>query len=508
MEVPDLVRNAARRSPDRTCVVEGDRALSFADVDARASRTASALTRAGLRPGDRVALLAHNELEYLEIQAAVQRAGMTLVPLNTRLSVPELEFLVADSTPRLLIHGPDLAGAAGALGVERKWYLGGDGVGEPYDEVTAAEDASAGPGMLVAGAPATIIYTSGTTGRPKGAVISNGALWARLNVTAVELGVRPGDVFVQVLPMFHIAAHLCYGFSHHGATTVMVKAFDPASLIRTIEERRATHVMLVPTIINLLGQEPTLEAADLSALRLISYGASPIAPDVLRRAIAAFPRCEFMQLFGMTETFCASMLRAGDHDPDGHPEWLASAGTDAVSFETRVVDEQGGDVGPGVVGEILSRGPCLMDGYWNAPEATEEALAGGWMHTGDLGYRSEDGYLFVTDRLKDMIVSGGENVYPREVEDVIYGHPQVLEVAVVGIPDERWGEAVHAIVVPKEPGALGARELIEHCRPRLAGYKIPKSVELVEELPKNPTGKILKRLVRERYWEGAVRRVG
>jgi acyl-CoA synthetase (AMP-forming)/AMP-acid ligase II len=214
-------------------------------------------------------------------------------------------------------------------------------------------------------------------------------------------------------------------------------------------------------------------------------------------------RCGFLQFFGMTETFGVSLLRPDDHDPAGHPERLASAGTDALSARTRVVDPDGRDVPPGVVGEILSRGPAMMDGYWNDPPATEEALRDGWMHTGDLGYRSADGYLFVTDRLKDMIVSGGENVYPREVEDVLHEHPAVLEVAVIGVPDDRWGERVHAQVVPRPRITAEPGDITVFCRGRLAGYKVPKSVELVADLPKNATGKVLKHLLRDRYAAGA-----
>lgn len=505
MEAADIVRNAAKRFPHRPCVIEGDRALSFAEVDERAGRLVTALQSGGVRRGDRVALLAQNELEYLEIQVAAMRAGVILVPLNFRLAAPELAFIVGDCGPRLLIHGPGYAEAAAALEVPTTWHLGARGSGQSYDEMLESSPTTEPP-LLDCADAATILYTSGTTGRPKGAIISNGALWSRVTMFGLEIGMRPGDTFVQGLPMFHIAANTAYSFTYRGASIVMVKGFDARLMVRVLERLRATHVLLVPTMINLLCHEPTLPRARLDHLRMVLYGASPIPPDVLRRAIELL-RCDFLQFFGMTETAGCSLLRPADHDPVGHPERLSSAGTDALSFETRVVDEQDRDLPAGAVGEIICRGPSVMDGYWNAPAATSAALRGGWMHTGDLGYRCADGYLYVSDRLKDMIVSGGENVYPREVEDVLYSHPAVLEAAVIGIPHRRWGEAVHALVVLRAGAHAQTDELIAHCRGALAAYKIPKSVELVAALPKSATGKILKRQLREPYWHGPARRV-
>ena len=506
MEIPDLLVNAATRFPQRPAVLEGERRLTFGEVDDRAARLAQAFADHGLRFGDRVAILAENELEYLEIQVAAQRAGVVPVPLNFRLAVPELAYIIEDCRPALLIHGPGYAETAAALDVPNVWHLDHDGVGGAYDQALASAEPQARR-PLRHDAAACVLYTSGTTGRPKGAIISNGALWARVNLFGLEVGMQPGEVFVQALPMFHIAAHVTYAFTYRGATSVLLRSFEPAATLRLLEEHAASHVLLVPTMINLLTLDEAVERTDLRALQMVLYGASPISPEVLRRAMETL-RCEFLQFYGMTETAGSSLLRSADHDPDGHPERLASAGTDSVSFETRIVDADDQPVPPGEVGEILSRGPAVMDGYWNAPAATETALAGGWMHTGDLGYRSPDGYLYVTDRLKDMIVSGGENVYPREVEDALYEHDEVLEAAVIGVPSERWGEAVHALVVAKPGTSPQVEALLDHCRQRLAGYKVPKDVELVDELPKNATGKILKRVVRDRYWQSQDRQVG
>ena len=265
--------------------------------------------------------------------------------------------------------------------------------------------------------------------------------------------------------------------------------------MRALHDHLATHVLLVPTTINMIGNHPGIEAERFEHLQMVLYGASPIAPDVLRRAIDVFG-CAFLQFFGMTETAGCTMLRPADHDPEARPDLLASAGTDSISFETLVVDPDDVPCPPGAVGEIVTRGPALMDGYWGQPEATAQALRNGWMHTGDLGYRNEEGYLFVTDRLKDMIVTGGENVYPREVEDVLFAHPAIFEAAVIGLPDERWGERVHAVLVARPGHDMSEADVLAYCRGKLAGYKCPKTAELVSCLPKNVTGKVLKRELR------------
>jgi acyl-CoA synthetase (AMP-forming)/AMP-acid ligase II len=497
VQVPDLVRNPARRFPDRDAVREGTRARSFAELDRRADELAVALLAHGLQTGDRVGLLAQNELEYVEIQVAAQRAGVVLVPMNFRLAVPELEFIVNDSGARVLIHGPGYEEAAEKLGIDRAIHLGPDGLGEAYDDLVAAYSGARLDAPLEPERPACILYTSGTTGRPKGAVLSNLALYARCAAMAIDFRTTPGSVFVQTLPMFHISANTAYSFTYTGSTIVLVKEFSVPAVVGTVHRNEATHLLMVPATINLFVNEPGIDLERFEHLRLVIYGASSIAPEVLRRAIGVFG-CEFLQLFGMTETSACSILRQEDHDPVGRPDLLSSAGTDAVSFETKVVDASGHECAHGVVGEIVARGPALMSSYWGDADATSQAMQRGWMHTGDLGYRSAEGYLFVTDRLKDMIVTGGENVYPREVEDVLFSHPTVLEACVIGVPDDRWGERVHALVVGRPGAAATEDELIAFCRGVLAGYKCPKTVEFIDVLPKNATGKVLKRELRAR----------
>jgi acyl-CoA synthetase (AMP-forming)/AMP-acid ligase II len=474
VQIPDLVRNPARRFPDRTCVREGARALSFREVDARADRLAAGLQGRGVKPGDRVAILAFNELEYLEIQVGVQRAHAILVPLNYRLSVPELVHIMGKCGARVLIYGPGLAEAAQELDVAMLFRLGAEGRGEPYDDLL--DEADPGPPDqqgLDPAAPVNILYTSGTTGRPKGAVLTNLGFFARSAALALDIAAPPGSVFLQTLPMFHIEA-----------------------VVEMLHTHAVTHVLLVPATINVINHHPGIDEERFPHLEMVIYGASPIAPEVLRRALTVFG-CGFFQLYGMTETCACSILRPDAHDPELRAGLLASAGTDALTFETLVVDVEDRPCPVGTVGEIVTRGPAVMSGYWDDPEESAAALRGGWMHTGDLGYRSEDGYLYVTDRLKDMIITGGENVYPREIEDVLFAHEAVREAAVIGVPDEEWGERVHAIVVRQPGGTISEDDLIAYCRVHLARYKCPKSVEFAAALPKNATGKILKKELRD-----------
>lgn len=504
--ITDFLVNPAKRFPNRACQVEGDRVQTFRETHERASRLADALVGRGLKPDDRVGLLAMNEIEYTEIQVACARARLILVPLNFRLAVPELRYAVENSEPSILIHGPGLESQARELGVREVWHLGSPGHGDPYEELVATGSVPDVVEPLEPDQANSIIYTSGTTGRPKGAVMTNMSIWGRIASFHAETQPREEGVFLQCLPVFHMASHLGYSFTALGNTNVMIREFSPANVLDHIARHGVTDVLMVPTMINMLINHEGVEAADLSTLKRVLYGASSIAPDVLQRAMKVLG-CRFFQFFGMTETSGSTILRESDHDPIAHPEWLASAGSDAVGYDTRIVDDQDREVPADVVGEIVTRGPALMREYWRNPQATAEALRNGWMHTGDMGYRSTDGFVFITDRKKDMIVSGGENVYPREIEDVIYACPGVLEAAVIGVPDPRWGERVHAVLVARPGETLDVEALLTHLRSQLAGYKVPKSAEVVAELPKNATGKILKMVLREPYWEGVERRI-
>jgi acyl-CoA synthetase (AMP-forming)/AMP-acid ligase II len=497
MRYLDLVRGPAARFGAKTAVVCHDRRLSFAELHDRVGRLGTVLRGLGVEPGDRVALLAANELEYLEIQAACLRFGFALVPMNVRLTEHELRFILSDCAPVLLVAGRSEEKRAAALaadtGIPQVLGLGGPGGIPSYDAALGAAAPDAGTGPDDPGLPATILYTSGTTGSPKGAVIDRLGFTARVMINAVELGARPDDVHQASLPMFHIAAFLAYAYTAVGATVVMLPEFEPALALRTMERERVTSTVLVPTTIAMLLAGPAVDGADLSSLRLMIYGGSAIEPGPLRRAMERLG-CGFHQQYGMTETGGQTILRPSDHDP-GDTEVLASAGTEAVGLEVAVVDEDDVPVLQGETGEIVCRGPSVMIRYWNRPEATAEALRGGWMHTGDLGYRDNRGYLHITDRRNDMIITGGENVYPREVEAALAEHPGISELAVVGTPDPKWGQVVTAVVVGPAPSD---EELSSWARERLAGYKVPRRWVRADTLPRNAIGKVLKHQVRSR----------
>jgi acyl-CoA synthetase (AMP-forming)/AMP-acid ligase II len=489
----DLIAGPAVRRAGVIAVVGNGRRLTFAEVDDRIGRLGGLFRGLGLSPGDRVALLADNELEYVEIQGACLRSGYALVPLNTRLAEPELRFILEDCSPGLLITGRNHAERgrklAADLGIQHVLELGDPG---SYDEAVAAATADPDADPLDPELPATILYTSGTTGRPKGAVVDRLGFTARVLINAVELQVRQDDVHLACLPMFHIAAFLAYAHAVNGATVVMLQEFEPAAALAAMERERVTTTVLVPTTIGMLLDSPAVDAHDLSALRLIIYGGSAIEPAPLRRALARFG-CDMHQQYGMTETGGQTILRPADHDP-ADEEKLASAGTEAVGLQVRVVDDQDRPVRRGEVGEIVCRGPSVMRGYWNRPDATADALRGGWMHTGDMGHRDPRGYLHITDRRNDMVITGGENVYPREVEAVLAEHPDVGEVAVLGLPDPRWGQVVTAVLVDT---SVGDEELADWTRARLASYKVPRRWIRLEELPRNVTGKVLKHRLRD-----------
>ncbi|MEM7019114.1 MAG: long-chain-fatty-acid--CoA ligase [Pseudomonadota bacterium] len=501
--VPDMMTFGRANHPERAAVIVDDKTLTFQAVDERADKLVAYFKQLGLKSEDRVALLAKNEAEYLEIQVAALRAKLVLVPLNFRLALPELEYIIDDCKPRALICGPEFREAAKTLPVEHGLILG-----EQY-EAALSEVGVVATGIrppLNADALACILYTSGTTGRPKGAVISNHALYARTNSMAFEYRATQDERFLQCLPMFHIASNVSYAYTFVGATSIYLKDFHPQAVLELVAKHRITLTLLVPTMINALINYPEVKDVDINSLRTVAYGASPIPPIVLKQAIDVLG-CQFLQLFGMTETGPCTVLRPADHDPVNQPGRLAGAGTNSPDMEVRVVDDKDVDVPCGEVGEVICRGPGVMSYYWNAEAATADALRHGWMHTGDVGYQDSDGYYYITDRKKDMIVSGGENVYPREVEDVLYEHPDVLEAAVIGIPHERWGEQVHAVLVPAAGVSLDSEKVLGYARSQLAGYKVPKSAEVMAELPKNATGKILKTELRSAWWEGKTRRI-
>jgi long-chain acyl-CoA synthetase len=500
--VADVVRCQAASRPDVAAIRQGDRALTYRELDERSNRLAQVLLAAGAGPGTRIAHLDRSAPEVVELLAAVSKVGAVAVPLNWRLAPVELTRIVADAAAPVLIAGPAFAGVAAEVAAGVPQPLEIIGVGDDYEARLASADPT-DPGCRgEPGDPVVQMYTSGTTGVPKGVLTTQRNLAAAtLNVPAWRFDA--GSVSLTPLPMFHIGGigWAFLGLSQ-GATTILVADFEAATVLDLLESARVTNAVFVPTILQLLTAVPGAAERDYSALRSIAYGAAPITTPVLKAALRTFG-CPLFGVYGLTETTGGVVqLDPDDHDPDGpRKHLLRSAGRPRPWMELRIVDpESGHELPRGAVGEVWMRGPNVMAGYANRPDETAAALTpDGWLRTGDGGYLDREGYLFLTDRIKDMIVSGGENVYPVEVEEALSQHPAVAEVAVIGVADERWGEAVKALVVTRPGAVTSAGELVAFARGRLAGYKLPRSVEFVDDLPRTASGKVLKHQLRERY---------
>jgi acyl-CoA synthetase (AMP-forming)/AMP-acid ligase II len=513
MRLHDFLDYWARLQPDAELAVQSGRRSTYRDALANVNRLANAFVVAGLQPGDRVAIIAKNSIEYLLTYFVASRTGVVLVPLNYRLAPPEWTYILNDARPRLLIAAGDYCAAVDTLRAELRCverFLTLDAVDRPgwerYDIWIAAQPDTPPARDITDEQDVYQMYTSATTGRPKGVVLRQRSVAANILQSGLAFQVAPGERCLAVLPLFH-AAVVPTAFSPlgRGAGLYIMPDFQPAEVVRVLSEERIAFATLVPAMIQAcLVHVPDIARRRYDRLRLLHYGASPIAEHTLRQAIEVFG-CDFMQSYGMTEaTQALTYLTADDHRRAlaGRPELLLAAGRPAVGTEVRIVDASDVPLPHGTPGEIVARGPQLMRGYWNLPAETAAALRGGWLHTGDVGILDREGYLFVQDRLKDMIVSGGENVYPRAVEDVLFQHPAVADAAVVGVPDERWGETVKAFVVLRAGMMASEVELIDFCRGRLGGFERPRSVEFVDALPRNPSGKVLKRVLREPYWSG------
>jgi acyl-CoA synthetase (AMP-forming)/AMP-acid ligase II len=520
MRLHDFLDFHAREQPDAPFALFAGKTLAWGDAQRGVHRMAHALVRSGVRPGERVAILAKNCIEYVLFYYAASKVGAVPVPLNYRLAAPEWRTILRDARPSLLLARGELVGAVAPLRAElpeiAHWVALDAAAPEGWlrfeDWLRDAPD-SAPEHVADAGDDLYQMYTSGTTGRPKGAVLTHFAVCSQLEqISSGPLQLGPGDRYLIVAPVYHAAAALASFWAlRNGGTLFIMEDFDPAAVVRALSEQEISAATLVPAMIQAcLVMAPDAAQRRYEKLRFIVYGASPIAAETLRRAIDVFG-CGFAQGYGMTETTAgATFLLPKEHERGlaSKPELLLSCGRPLPGTEVRVVDPEGRDLPPGQVGEILLRGPQLMRGYWNLPEATAEALAGGWMHTGDAGTLDAEGFLYIQDRVKDMIVSGAENVYPREVENVLFEHPAVADAAVIGVPDPRWGEVVKAVVVLRKGQSASEDELIEFCKSRLAGFKRPRSVDFVADLPRNPSGKVLKKDLREPYWKGHTRRVG
>lgn len=510
----DIPAAQARARGQATAVKFGSRETSFAALDARSNRVANALIAAGVAPGDRVSALTKNHDSWYPLFFGTARARVCFAPVNCRLAPGEIGFILGDAGPELLFVGEDffdcaLTAVAGLASPPRLIALYGTHPAfEPFDVwLAGASDAPPADAPQL-GDDVLQLYTSGTTGRPKGVVLTNANyrtfLEAATEVDGFAYG--EGETVMIVMPLFHVAGtNVSFSGLAQGGRLVLVKDFTAPDAVRMLREEGVAHVFLAPAMIQMMLLQPDADGAAYPELKSIAYGASPIAEDVLRRARATFG-CDFVQFYGMTESAGGgSYLSPAAHDLPGK---LTSCGQPWPGAAMAILDGEGRELGEGEIGEIAIRGGIVMKEYWNRAAATEETLAGGWLHTGDVGYRDADGFYYVHDRIKDMIVSGGENVYPAEVESAIMGCPGVADVAVIGVPDDKWGEAVMALVVASADLRPDPADVIAWARERIAAYKAPKRVDYIDALPRNPSGKVLRRELRAPYWEGRDRAVG
>ncbi len=514
--VADIPRQQAAIRPDAVALLFEGRETTFGQWNEASNRCAQALLAQGLKPGDRVGVLAKNNDDFFALWLGCIKARVCLAPVNWRLAPPEIAFILKDANVKLLIVGQDFAGVVdmiisdipsvkGLVQFEAghpRWPGFRDWIGGHYPDdpkLSPRDDDDV-----------IQLYTSGTTGLPKGVQLTQ-ANYAALFDTALSAGwarYDPGKTNLVLMPLFHVAGVNCglLGLLQ-GVREIILAEVNPAQIVAMIPEQRVAYAFLAPTIINMLLQTPGIDEADFSYLERIFYGASPISEAVLRKAQAVFG-CDFHQLYGLTETIGGGAhLSAADHAPER--DKLRSCGKPWPGFDVQVVKPDGTIGGVGEVGEVQIRAKGVMKGYWNRPDATKDAICPqGWFKSGDAGYFDAEGYLYIHDRVKDMIVTGGENVYPAEVENALFSHPAIADAAVIGVPDERWGEAVKGIVVLKAGMAVTAEDLIAHCRGLIAGYKCPKSIDVVDVLPRNPSGKVLRRELRAPFWEGRERMVG
>ncbi|HEY2205492.1 MAG TPA: long-chain-fatty-acid--CoA ligase [Pseudonocardia sp.] len=503
----DVLARWVRERPDVEALRFEDRTWTWAELAERVGRNAGAQRAAGLRPGARVAVLDLNHPSCLELTLACAQVGTANVVVNFRLTAPEVAYVINDSGAELLFVGPEFAELVDGLGdqlesVRQVIRVGGED--DEYESWLAAEpDTDVHPAD-----PEDCflqLYTSGTTGFPKGAMLTHRALIAHSADVVEEFGTTPDSKQLVAMPLFHVggSAYALVGI-YAGATMTIIRQPDPARLLRLLEERRITHTFFVPALMAMMAEVPGAADHDYSALQVLAYGASPMPLPVLRACMKIFPSV-FLQVYGMTEA-CGVVTALGpaEHADEDNRQRLISAGKPIVGVRIEIRDpDSGGAVAHGEQGEVWVRSQQLMGGYWGKPDATGSALTeDGWYRSGDAGRFDDDGYLYITDRIKDMIISGGENIYPAEIERVLAEHPSVGDLTVVGVPDDKWGEVPKAVVVPARGQPVDEQELLAYCREHLAGYKCPKSVDVVDELPRNPTGKILKKDVRAKYWDG------
>lgn len=511
----------AKTRPDVPFVELDDRILTYAEAELRANRWANAMIAEGLKPGDRIAYLSKNHVDMAVMYIACAKAGVAPVMLNYRLVTREWLWILEDADCSLFFgRGADYVAAVDMIRHQLSTIRKFIAVDTPAPAGwTTLDDFIADAPTDRPGLPLDtddmlyLIYTSGTTGHPKGVMVSH-----RNEITHTEQAMSascaskaPGQRALVATPLYHAAGvHRATTAAITCGTVVLMEDFDAHHFVRLLVEKRINTCNMVPAIVqSLLDQIPGIAEMDFSALDVIYYGAAPISEPVLKRALAVF-KCPLIQGYGLTEsTGGIAYLNEVDHQKAlaGHPELLRSTGRCVVLAEVRVVDQDQNDVAPGEVGEVIIRGPNVMKGYWRNPEATAATIRNGWLHSGDAASMDAEGYLFLQDRIKDMIVSGGTNIYPNEIESALMEHPALADVAVIGVPDTKWGEAPLAVCVVRSNAKVDSSELIEFCRTRLGGYKIPRRYDFIDALPRNASGKVLKRVLREPYWAGQGRAV-
>ncbi len=512
MVAGDMLLRDANKFPEKIAIVSQDLSIDYQTLNERVNCLANALLKKGLKKGDRIGVLIHSCYQFIEIYFAAAKTGGIFCPYNNHLKERELDYIINYSTPRFLFldtdYGkmieslkPHLESAKHYICLQKpRWAFMGD-----YEGLISKGDKKE-PGVKILDSDImSIFFTAGTTGRPKGAMRTHRHIVSNAITGVIELKVSYNEKALISFPMYHVSCEDNIGRHFFMPNTIFIRRegqFNPKEVLELLSTEKITMCQFVPTMIHALLQYQEIDSYDLSSLRLIMYAGAPMPVELLKRALQKF-KCGFAQLYGQTESGpLTTILHPEDHVLEGSErqlQKLGSAGRPVISYEIRVVDEEGKDVPVGEVGEIIGKSEAMMKRYWRLPKESGKKLKEGWLHTGDLGRFDQDGYLYIVDRKDDMIISGGVNIYPREVEEVLYQHPSVLEASVIGVPDDYWGEAVKAIIVSKENAIVSEEDIIRFCGEHLAGYKKPKSVEFWKELPKSPQGKILKKDIRKRY---------
>jgi len=493
----------AKLRPDDVAIQFQNRTLTYGELETRANRVAQGLIAAGCKPGGRVAVVSRNSDTFVEILIGALKARVVLLAINWRLAAPEIRYILDHGEAELVFAEEDFAGAVKEASARRVIAIG--------REYEAWRDANAAvPPHLAYDSDDVVVqmYTSGTTGLPKGVQLTNRNYCAYIEMfeKLPWQQTSADDVMFAPAPFFHVnGINAALRSLHVGSRLITIDQFRPAEVVEMFAREKVTRATLAPAMLQMCLEVPGLDKLDFSSIKLITYGGSPIAERVLKEAGKVFG-CAFAQGYGMTEaTSAVTMLAPDDHDPAR--DKLKSCGRPLPGVDVRVVDANGNPCAPGAIGEVVVKGPVVTKGYWRDEKATAGAIAGGWLHTGDAAYFDAEGYLYIHDRVKEMIVSGGENIYPAEVENALFHHPDVADVAVIGVPHEKWGEAVKAMVVAKPGRDVSERTLIEHARSLIAGYKVPKSIDFVAAIPRNAAGKILRRDLRKPFWENRERNV-